>query len=50
LHYQNVAEIAVIEQIVELNIGHAIISRAVFDGLSVAVSDMKLLMTQARGK
>lgn len=50
LHYQNVAEIAVIEQIVELNIGHAIISRAVFDGLSVAVSDMKLLMAKARGE
>ena len=50
LHYNNVAEIAVIEQIVELNIGHAIISRAVFDGLSVAVGDMKLLMTKARGE
>ncbi len=50
LHYQNVAKIAVIEQIVELNIGHAIISRAVFDGLSVAVGDMKLLMTKARGE
>ena len=49
LHYQNVADIAVIEHIIELNIGHAIISRAVFDGLSVAVSDMKLLMTKARG-
>jgi len=50
LHYKNVAEIAVIEQIVELNIGHAIISRAVFDGLSVAVGDMKLLMSKARGE
>jgi pyridoxine 5-phosphate synthase len=50
LHYNNVAEIAVIEQIVELNIGHAIISRAVFDGLSVAVGDMKLLMSKARGE
>jgi len=49
LHYQNVADIAVIEQIIELNIGHAIISRAVFDGLSIAVGDMKLLMTRARG-
>jgi pyridoxine 5-phosphate synthase len=50
LHYKNVVEIAVIEQIVELNIGHAIISRAVFDGLSVAVGDMKLLMSKARGE
>jgi len=50
LHYKNVVEIAVIEQIIELNIGHAIISRAVFDGLSVAVGDMKLLMSKARGE
>lgn len=48
LHYENVAAIAVIEQIVELNIGHAIISRAVYDGLAVAVDDMKRLMREAR--
>ena len=48
LHYQNVAEIAQIPEIVELNIGHAIISRAVFDGLAIAVSEMKRLMTEAR--
>jgi pyridoxine 5-phosphate synthase len=34
LHYHNVAAIAEIPEIVELNIGHAIISRAVFDGLA----------------
>ena len=50
LNYENVAEIAVIEQIVELNIGHSIISRAVFDGWSAAVSEMKRLMTKARGE
>jgi pyridoxine 5-phosphate synthase len=50
LHYGNVAAIARIEQIVELNIGHAIIARAVFDGLSLAVSDMKRRMTEARRK
>ena len=49
LNYKNVAEIAVIAQIVELNIGHSIIARAVFDGLSAAVSEMKRLMTKARG-
>ena len=38
LNYDNVAEVAAIPQIVELNIGHAIVSRAVFDGLAVAVS------------
>ncbi|MCK5324647.1 MAG: pyridoxine 5'-phosphate synthase [Woeseiaceae bacterium] len=48
LHYNNVGAIAVIPQIVELNIGHAIISRAVFDGLVLAVTDMKRLMTEAR--
>ena len=48
LHYGNVAAIAKIESIVELNIGHAIISRAVFDGLATAVSDMKHRMTEAR--
>jgi len=48
LHYQNVREVAAIPQIVELNIGHAIISRAVFDGLAVAVSEMKRIMTEAR--
>jgi pyridoxine 5-phosphate synthase len=48
LHYHNVAAIAEIPEIVELNIGHAIISRAVFDGLAMAVSEMKRLMTKAR--
>jgi len=50
LHYQNVAAIAEIPEIVELNIGHAIISRAVFDGLAIAVSEMKQLMTEARSR
>lgn len=49
LHYLNVAEIAVIPEIVELNIGHAVICRAVFDGLAVAVSEMKQAMSAARG-
>jgi pyridoxine 5-phosphate synthase len=48
LHYRNVAAVASIPQIVELNIGHAIIARAVFDGLSAAVSDMKRRMDEAR--
>lgn len=48
LHYTNVQEIAVIPQVVELNIGHAIISRAVFDGLPVAVGEMKRLLLEAR--
>ena len=48
LHYQNVSAIARIGEIVELNIGHSIISRAVFDGLALAVSEMKQRMVEAR--
>lgn len=50
LHYENVAAIARIPEIVELNIGHSIIARAVFDGLSLAVSEMKQRMTAARSQ
>lgn len=49
LHYHNVKPIAAIEEIIELNIGHAIIARAAFDGLANAVADMKRLMLEARG-
>ena len=48
LHYHNVAPIASIKEIVELNIGHAIIARAIFTGLPLAVSEMKKLMLEAR--
>jgi pyridoxine 5-phosphate synthase len=48
LHYENVGPVAEIPQIRELNIGHAIVARAVFDGISVAVSEMKRLMDLAR--
>lgn len=48
LHYFNVKPIAAIEEIIELNIGHAIIARAVIDGLDKAVRDMKALMLEAR--
>jgi pyridoxine 5-phosphate synthase len=48
LHYENVAAIAGIDEIVELNIGHSIIARAVFDGMGVAVAEMKRLMLEAR--
>jgi pyridoxine 5-phosphate synthase len=50
LHYQNVKPIARIEQVVELNIGHAIIAQAVFDGLGPAVAEMKRLMLEARAE
>jgi pyridoxine 5-phosphate synthase len=48
LNYHNVAPIAAIAEIVELNIGHAIVAQAVFDGLAGAVAKMKALLTAAR--
>ena len=48
LTYHNVAPVAAIAQIEELNIGHAIIARALFDGLAAAVREMKTLMLAAR--
>ncbi|MES9888728.1 MAG: pyridoxine 5'-phosphate synthase, partial [Candidatus Sedimenticola sp. 6PFRAG1] len=44
LDYHNVQSIAEIEGIRELNIGHSIISRALFSGLEKAVADMKRLI------
>jgi pyridoxine 5-phosphate synthase len=48
LTYNNVAPVAGISEIVELNIGHCIIGRAIFVGLERAVRDMKALMLGAR--
>lgn len=48
LHYHNVQAIAAISVIRELNIGHAIIARAVFSGLAEAVREMKRIMLEAR--
>jgi pyridoxine 5-phosphate synthase len=48
LHYHNVQAIAAIPAIRELNIGHAIIARALFTGLGSAVAEMKRLMREAR--
>ncbi len=48
LHYTNAQAIARITPIVELNIGHAIVARALFSGFAAAVRDMKQLITQAR--
>ncbi len=50
LHYHNVGAIARIPEIVELNIGHAIVARAVFTGLAEAVREMKRLMQEARAQ
>jgi pyridoxine 5-phosphate synthase len=48
LNYHNVKPIASLASIVELNIGHAIIAQALFDGLIKSVSSMKVLMQDAR--
>ncbi|MGO4998050.1 pyridoxine 5'-phosphate synthase [Oceanisphaera sp. W20_SRM_FM3] len=48
LHYHNVKPIAAIPEMYELNIGHAIIARAAFEGLDKAIRDMKRLMQEAR--
>lgn len=48
LHYHNTLEIAQIAEIEELNIGHAIIARAVLVGLETAVRDMKNILNKAR--
>jgi pyridoxine 5-phosphate synthase len=48
LTYNNVQPVAAIPEIVELNIGHCIIARAIFAGLEAAVRDMKALMIGAR--
>ena len=48
LNYHNVDAIARIPLIRELNIGHAIIARALFSGLDQAVREMKALMVNAR--
>ena len=48
LHYHNVDKIAEIPNIIELNIGHAIVARSVFTGFQLAVREMKQLMIEAR--
>ncbi|MCX7117576.1 MAG: pyridoxine 5'-phosphate synthase [Legionellales bacterium] len=48
LHYHNVLPIARMHAIRELNIGHAIIARALFSGLKDAVRDMRNLLREAR--
>ena len=48
LNYDNIRPITSIPEIHELNIGHAIISRAVFSGLAAAVKEMKTLMQSVR--
>jgi pyridoxine 5-phosphate synthase len=48
LNYRNVHPVAALREIVELNIGHALIAHALFVGLPSAVREMKALMAAAR--
>lgn len=48
LNYWNVEDICRLPEMSELNIGHAIVARAVFIGLERAVADMKATMRGAR--
>jgi pyridoxine 5-phosphate synthase len=48
LNYRNVRPVAALREIVELNIGHALIAHALFVGLPAAVREMKALMAAAR--
>ncbi len=48
LTFDSVAQIAAIEQVVELNIGHFLIGEAIFSGLDSAIRRMRSLMDKAR--
>lgn len=50
LHAGNVGEIAAIPEIVELNIGHALVARSVFMGLDGAVREILRAMRDARSR
>lgn len=50
LNYDNVGAVAAIAEIIELNIGHAIVAQSVFDGMAQAVAEMKRLMIAARNR
>lgn len=50
LDYNNVGAVAAIPEIVELNIGHSIVSSAVLGGLSVAVREMREAIERGRGR
>jgi len=48
LNYENVLPVARVPEIVELNIGHSIIARAILVGIEQAVREMKQLLIEAR--
>jgi pyridoxine 5-phosphate synthase len=48
LNYHNVQPVAALREIVELNIGHAIIGHALLVGIPQAIGEMRALMQEAR--
>ena len=48
LTYENTAAVAAIPEIEELNIGHSVVSRAVFSGMYGAVSEMGRIVRTSR--
>ncbi len=48
LTYDNVAPVAALPEVMELNIGHFIIGQAVFDGLPAVIARMRMIMDRAR--
>ena len=49
LTYDNVAPVAAMPEVMELNIGHFLIGEAVFIGLDAAIGEMRRRMDMARG-
>ena len=49
LTYENVAPIAAIPEVIELNIGHFLIGEAIFRGMAPAIEEMRRRMDEARG-
>ena len=49
LTYDNVAAVAALPQVVELNIGHFLIGQAILDGLPATIRRMRAVMEEARG-
>ncbi|MGJ8694735.1 MAG: pyridoxine 5'-phosphate synthase [Verrucomicrobiaceae bacterium] len=49
VHYENINDVFSVKNLTELNVGHALIARAIFVGLRKAVSEMKLLMAAYPG-
>jgi pyridoxine 5-phosphate synthase len=49
LNYENVAPIAAIPNVRELNIGHFLVGEAIFVGFDQAIREMRRLMDAARG-